>query len=170
MRGGAALVLCLLFFSEIASAQPSAIGLESNTHVLNDREILAILRSDSSVELEKNVNSLTLLRKSRAKCLAQLQSGRIPAACFVVLEMESDQGLISRPTKMNQEKWLGAVCMNRVETSVDQIELAMVGSEKHIPENCRIPARRRLGDLEYAAESNHPIRRFELRLELEALD
>jgi hypothetical protein len=157
-------VFCLLLVSEQGSARLSDFGGRSNANELNDREIFTILRAGSSRELEKNVNSLTVLRKSRAKCLAQLRVGRVPGDCFDVLVMEWESGLISRPTKMNQEKWLIDVCMNRVETSADLTELALLEFENHIPEACRSSARRRLADLEYAAELSDPARRFELRM------
>lgn len=129
-----------------------------------DSRLHSIMRSKTKVQLEKAIGRHEDIQRDRENCEQQLESKKIPSACFSAIKKESEAGLIKAAGRRSQTEWLQQLCIRRANETRDlaQLQTAIVAQE--LPSECRRTIESRKMDVEYAAEVDNPLLLFRQRL------
>ena len=120
-----------------------------------------LMRATSRSALMRISRDLTQAENDRKVCSLQMRSNRVPLSCFALLNREKD----ILPNATREQGWMTEICLQRVKSSNEFLELINAESSQVIPETCRQAARERLADLRYRAQNLAPDSLFRLRFQ-----
>jgi hypothetical protein len=128
-------------------------------------DLNSIIKSRTTAELLQTIQKNDLLSKDSNLCREQLRSHKVPYACFRLLEAEqSELKPSSKTNRAGKADWLELNCERAAERSTHQRELILaIKSGARLPLKCRNAIQQRLDDLNYTAETENPLLRFEGR-------
>lgn len=116
-------------------------------------ELRSIVRASSVSHLSSIVQEAKKLRVARVACETQLKSEAVPFSCFEVIA-------IKEGGRLYEERWLEALCLERVKRATQRHSLKAALSSSRLPVECHKALIKRVDDLEYAAQGERPYEFF----------